>query len=117
MGDTIGAIRDYDVVIRLKPKNAVLTSAYVHRAIAKSKLGDNIGAIKDYDDTIRLALENTDFAAYIYSKRAAAKLEICDNIGAIEDCDTAVHLDPDLAEAYGIRDAAKSNLRHYTETV
>ena len=76
MGDTIGAIRDYSVVIRLKPQNAMLASAYVHRGTAKSKLGDNIGAIKDYDDTIRLALENTDFAAYVYSQRAAAKLEI-----------------------------------------
>ena len=87
------------------------------RAAAKSKLGDNIDAIKDYDDTIRLALENTDFAAYVYSRRAAAKLEISDNEGAIEDSATAVHLDPDLAEVYGTRDGAKSNLGNYAEAV
>ena len=80
-------------------------------------MGDAIDAIKDYDDTIRLALEDTDFAAYVYSKRAAAKLEISDNIGAIEDSGTAIHLDPDLAEAYGIQNDAKSNLDNYAEAV
>lgn len=117
MGDTIGAIRDYSVVIRLKPRNVMLANAYVHRAIARSKLGDTIGAIKDYDATIRLALANTDFAAYVYSKRAAAKLEISDNKGAIEDSRTAIHLDPTLAEAYEIRNTAASNLGKHAETV
>ena len=73
-------------------------------------------AIRDYDTTIRLKPSKT-VLTFSYVKRGNAKLDNGDNIGAIEDSRTAIHLDPDLAEAYGTRDDAKSNLGNYAEAV
>ena len=110
LGDAQSAIGDYDEVIRLKPRDAVLASVHVHRADAKATLEDKNGAIKDYGEAVRLVPEDTDFVAHVYGKRAAMKLQLSDSKGAIEDCDAAILLDPDLAEVYKTRGEARSNL-------
>jgi tetratricopeptide (TPR) repeat protein len=45
LNDYYGAIADYDIAIRLSPKNP---AAYINRGLAKQKLGDKNGMCMDW---------------------------------------------------------------------
>ena len=87
MGDSKGAIADYDQAIKLKPDDS---DAYVNRGNARAKLGDNKGAIADYDQAIKL---KSDYANAYYG-RGNARSNLGDNKGATADYQKAVELYP-----------------------
>ena len=64
--DYAGALKDYDLCIRLDPKTS---SAYVNRGIVKHQLNDLKGAIRDYD----MALQYDPNIAAAYLNRGIAK--------------------------------------------
>jgi len=65
--------------------------------------------IKDSDKIVRLDPINAQ-RGIGYVSHAESKSSLGNNKGAIEDCDAAIHIDPNLAEAYETRAEAKSNL-------
>jgi tetratricopeptide (TPR) repeat protein len=78
LGDSQGAIVDFDRAIRIDPQDAI---AYYNRGLAKFELGDNQGAIVDFDRVI--AIDPQDAEAY--SNRGAVKLALGNKQGAIAD--------------------------------
>ena len=96
LGDSRGAIQDYNKAIELNPDFA---EAYYNRGIAKSDLGDYRGAIQDYNKMIEL---NPDYALP-YGNRGLFKRKLGDNRGAIQDYNKAIELNPDDAVAYNNR--------------
>jgi tetratricopeptide (TPR) repeat protein len=92
IGDSVGAIDDYDRVISIDPKDSV---AYFNRGLQRHILGDKQGAIIDYNKAI--SIEPT---AKSLNNRCAARREIGDKNGALADCGKAVEINPNYAEAY-----------------
>ena len=103
LGDSKGAIADYDSAIRLKPDYAI---AYNNRGAARSDLGQHFAAIIDYDTAIRL---KPDYAT-AHNNRGFSKGKRGQHFDAIADYDIAIHLNPDYAIAYNNRGVAKSAL-------
>ena len=88
--DYAGALKDYDLCIRLDSKMA---QAFVNRGIVKHKLEDTQGAIPDYDMAIKL---NPDIAvAWLNRGIAKESLKIP---GYEEDFAVAEQLDPKFAQ-------------------
>ena len=92
-GDYVGAIADFDQVIRLEPNNSF---HYSNRGSAFMKQGDYVRAIADCDRAIRLDLNNV----YAYHERGCVHGRQGDYVGAIADFDQAIRLDPNNAVFY-----------------
>jgi tetratricopeptide (TPR) repeat protein len=88
--DYAGALKDYDICIRLDPKMA---QAFVNRGIVKHKLEDARGAIPDYDMAIKL---DPDIAV-AWLNRGIAK-EALKIPGFESDFAVAEQLDPKFAQ-------------------
>ena len=103
LGNYVGAIADYTIVIRLKPNAA---EAYNNRGLAKAYLGQYVAAIADYDMAVRLKPDYAD----AYVNRGIVKIDLRQHFAAIADYDIAIRLKPDYADAYYNRGVAKGNL-------
>ena len=81
------AIKDYDEVIKIDPKNYY---AYSMRGEAKADLKQYEEAIKDYDEAIKIH----PGTAYVYIKRGFAKENLGKYEEAIKDYDEAIKINP-----------------------
>ena len=97
------AIADYDIAIRLSPRNG---DAYYNRGGAWGNKGDHDRAIADYD--IAIKLNPKDPAAY--NGRAFERVAKGDYARAITDYDTAIQLNPKSAGAL----LARGRARYYS---
>jgi tetratricopeptide (TPR) repeat protein len=102
IGDSQGALTDYDRAIQLDPNYAY---AYSGRGYLKyDKLNDPQGALADYNRSIQLAPNY----AYAYNNRSLLKREKLNDIqGALADSNRAISIDPNLASAYNNRGILK----------
>ena len=109
LGDSNGAIVDYNMAIRIKPDY----EAYCARGLAKIDLGQHFAAIIDFDKALKIKQEI--FPAYYY--RGLAKSKLKRYVAAIADYDKAIRLDPNYAIAYFDRGKAKALLGQYTAAI
>ena len=79
LGDTQGAIADYNKAIAINPQNA---NSYNNRGIAKSNLKDYQGAIADYNKAIEIDPQ----LAVAYNNRGLAKYSLNGYQGVCVDC-------------------------------
>jgi tetratricopeptide (TPR) repeat protein len=103
LGDSKGAIFDYDKAITINPQYA---NAYSNRGLVKFTLGDSKGAILDYNKAIDINPQSYEN----YSSRGVARSFLGDNKGAILDYDKALSINPQYADAYSNRGVARSFL-------
>jgi len=143
-GDYVGAIADFDQVIRLEPNNSI---HYSNRGNAYYRQGEYQQAITDFDQAIRLNPNDADFyagrgIAYstkgeyqqaiadfdqaihlepnnagFYCNRGIANLRNEYNMRAIADSDQTILLDPNNAIAYNVRGNAYCNLNEYPRAI
>ena len=143
-GDYVGAIADFDQVIRLEPNNSI---HYSNRGNAYYRQGEYQQAITDFDQAIRLNPNDADFyagrgIAYstkgeyqqaiadfdqaihlepnnagFYCNRGIANLRNEYNMRAIADYDQAIHLAPNNADFYSNRGSAYSNQGEYQKAI
>lgn len=106
MEDFLGAIEDFDRVIRLNPNNA---DAFYNRGFARYKLGNKPGAVEDY--TKATGINPKKAAAYL--TRGSVRFELGDEQGAIEDYTQTLLLNSTCLEAYYQRGRARSCLGDY----
>lgn len=85
LGDSQGAIADYNQAIEFDPNYA---RAYYNRGNIWRKLGDNQTAIADYNQAIEL---DSQYAA-AYNNRGRARFDLRDIQGAAEDLQKAADL-------------------------
>ena len=109
-GDYAGAIADYTIAIRLKPKYVL---AYHNRGVVKGKLGQHFVAIIDIDTAIRL---KPDFAE-AYVSRGVEKDELGQHVAAISDYGTVIRLKPNYADAYYNRGRSKYSLGQHVAAI
>ena len=88
-GDYDGAIADYDMAIKLRPKDA---EAYVKRGTAYASMDDYGRAIADFGSAIRLRPNRASF----YTMRGHAYEKTGDKNQAIADYRKALQIDPSL---------------------
>ena len=111
LGDHIGAIEDYNEVIRLNLNDPdIHTIAYLNRGLVKFDLGEISSAIEDYGTVIRRNPKDT-IPISVRLHRARAKSKLGDHVGAIRDYDAALRLSPETTDRtayiYNKRAAAK----------
>ncbi|MEM1319095.1 MAG: tetratricopeptide repeat protein [Bacteroidota bacterium] len=94
MGDTEGALRDYDYVINLRGETYF--EAFLNRGLTKKMLGDFDEAFMD----LNLVLEHYPNNAELYKNRANLYLLSGNYWQAIGDYSDAIQLNRDFAEAY-----------------
>ena len=99
------AIEEFNVAIRLNPKNA---KAYCGRGTAKSELDLDSDAMADFDEAVRLS--PYDFRAWALRGMEKARYGHYDL--AIADYDNAIRLNPGFATTYCKRGFAKVVLGH-----
>jgi tetratricopeptide (TPR) repeat protein len=104
VGDTKGAIRDFERAIEIDPE---YSKPFENRGGARLSQGDYPGAIEDFTQAIRLTPEG---AATAFYNRGLAHDYLGNPVLAIEDYDEAIRLDPDLATAYYSRGSARGNI-------
>ena len=97
------AIRDFDRLINLIPKNATY---YSERGVALHLAGDNERALEDFNEGVVLEPLNP----YRYSSRAYIKDRMGNYQGAIDDYTKAIELDPEDAIAYNNRGLVEEKL-------
>jgi tetratricopeptide (TPR) repeat protein len=103
LGDYIGAIKDFDKAIMMRPNHP---NAYNNRGSSKFNLQDYEGAGKDYDKAINLDPKYAD----AYKNRGVLKYKLKDYIGSIEDYTKAIELNPIDAINYHYRGLSKSHI-------
>ena len=106
IGNDQQAIKDYDKLIELDPKNAVV---YFSRGTAYGRLGNDQQAIKDFDKSIELDPKN----AVVYSDRGYTYFRLGNDQQAIKDYDKAIELDPKFSLAYSNRGPAYTRLGNH----
>lgn len=92
-GDPIGALRDFDEVVRLRPDDPYVLGC---RATARHYLDDHAGAVADFDRAIAVDPQ----AAWLYNGRGAALQDLDDDQAALQDYAKAIGLDPEMADPY-----------------
>jgi tetratricopeptide (TPR) repeat protein len=92
-GDLYKALRDYDEVIQMDPKNA---GAYVNRGRALARIGELESAMSDYAKAI--AANPQQWEAYF--NRAAELKDAGKLCEAIDDLNKVMELNPEFAGAY-----------------
>lgn len=102
-GQNEAAIEEYNVAIRLNPKNA---KAYCGRATAKSDLGLREEAMADYDEAVRLS----PYDYHVWALRGMEKVSCGHYESAIADYNYAIRLNPELSTTYCKRAFAKAAL-------
>ena len=100
LGDSNGAIADYNMAIRIKPDY----EAYCARGLAKIDLGQHFAAIIDFDKALKIKQE----ISHAYYYRGLAKSKLKRYVAAIVDYDKAIRLDSNYAIAYFDRGNAKA---------
>jgi tetratricopeptide (TPR) repeat protein len=104
IGNYIGAIEDFNIVIRFKPH---LPEPYYYRGLAKHQLEDFRGAINDYDKAVDIKPYYPE--AYMY--RALAYLQANEFAKSIADYNKAIELNPRDANIYNNRGIAKISMK------
>jgi len=104
--DYPGAIKSYNISIKLNPKYAIV---YSNRGLAKAKSGDNLGAIEDFNK----ALSISPNLVIALGNRGNSKSDLEDYKGAIEDYNKVLKLDNNNSGIYNDRGFAKSILKDY----
>ena len=84
-GDIMGAIKDLNEVIIIRPHYA---AAYLNRGLARFELNDYASALRDYDQSIRFDATN----ALAFNNRGIVKHKLEDYASAIMDYDMAIQL-------------------------
>lgn len=102
-GQNEAAIEEYNVAIRLNPKNA---KAYCGRATAKSDLGLRAEAMADYDEAVRLS----PYDFHFWALRGMEKVSCGHYESAIADYNYAIRLNPEFPTTYCKRAFAKAAL-------
>ncbi len=106
VGDSYGAISDYNKAIEINPK---YYDAYINRGNQKKALKDYEGAIKDFN---RAIIINPD-DSFAYYNRARAKWFLKDNYGAISDFNKVISIDPNnprILDVYSNLGVAKEGI-------
>ncbi|PCJ61907.1 MAG: hypothetical protein COA79_06325 [Planctomycetota bacterium] len=101
-GDYKGAIDDFNLAIKLKPK---LSNLYDARGTAKYYKGDYDGAILDYNQSINLNSKNP----LSYYNRGLAENCLQKYSESIKDFNKAIELKPNYFDAFKNRGLAKSD--------
>ena len=122
LDDYIGAITDFDQVIRIEPYHDL---AYLTRANSKSCLKDNEGSFSDYSQVISIyesldpdKCDEEEFHCWLALLcRASLKEESEDYQGAIEDYTFAIKLDPTSERAFSERGKVKCLLKDFKGAV
>jgi serine/threonine-protein kinase len=98
IGDTRGAIEDFNIAIRLDPLDA---DPYYNRGLARYELGDRMGAIADYTEAIQ---RNPDHVFAYYDR---AGIYAADNnlAAALDDFQQAAKLCLDAGRTRCYEDA------------
>jgi tetratricopeptide (TPR) repeat protein len=104
--DYSGAIKNYNLSIKLNPKYATV---YSNRGLARAKSGDSLGAIEDFNKALSLSPN----LVVALSNRGNYKSDLKDYIGAIEDYDKVIKLEKNNSGIYNDRGFAKSMLKDY----
>lgn len=108
IGDTIGALADYDKAILISPEQE---NFYYYRAVLKLQIGDHFGALRDLDSAISLWNEFSHARFY----RSSLKVYLKDYKGAMEDYSyynfsEEEEKDPNIAWQFAFRGIAKINV-------
>lgn len=91
--DGKGAIEDFSVAIRLRPREAGL---FVARGFARLQAEDHAGAVDDLSQALRLGA----VGEALYTNCAAARRRLLFQTGALEDFDAALQANPQYVPAY-----------------
>ena len=110
MGDSAGALADYNQAITANPQHA---KALGNRGLFKIKIGDYAGAVVDFN----LSLENDPQNALTLDGRGVAKDNLGHHNAAIADFDEALTIDPQNTKAYNNRGFAKSKMNDYMSAI
>lgn len=113
LGDHEQAIRDFNEVIKLDPKDQENRQTYLRRGLANYKLRKYAQAIEDFDRTIELRPKDKQ----AYRRRGKAFDALSKYNLAIRDYDRAIEIDPKYAEAYFARGNAYMDLEDYRQAV
>jgi tetratricopeptide (TPR) repeat protein len=92
-GDIDGAIRDYDLALKINPG---LAAAYLNRGTARYAKGNGDGALDDWNRALRINPRLYE----AYNNRGTLRANLLDLDGALADFNQAIVLNPRLAEAY-----------------
>ena len=103
VGDTVGAVSDYDYAIQLNP---TCVQAYFNRAILRTETGQKRLAVEDYDEVLNLDPEN-HFAVY---NRALLKKDLGQYRSAMKDISVIIKEYPKFYPAYFVRSELKTKL-------
>ena len=93
LGDTDGAISDYDAAIAREP---TLSVAFVNRGHVRAKRGDFDGARRDFEEGMRVDPDN----ALAWVNRGYSREREGDMDGAMKDYEEAVRRDPECMLAH-----------------
>lgn len=108
LGDFTGAIQSYDKGILIDKSSPDL---YRLRGFVKKRAKDYKGAIVDLTTALELTVEGSEYDIWIeniLTEMAFCKVFTDDAYGAIFDCIKAIKINPNSAEAFGIRGIAKT---------
>ena len=108
LGDFSGAIQSYDKGILIEKSSPDL---YRLRGFVKKRANDYKGAIVDLTKALELTIEGSEYDIWIeniLTEMAFCKVFTDDAYGAIFDCIKAIKINPNSAEAFGIRGIAKT---------
>ena len=104
VGNYVGAIENFNIVIRFKPH---LPEPYYYRAVAKHQLEDYRGAIQDYNK----AIDIKPYYPEAFTNRGLAYLQLNEFAKSITDYDRAIELDPNNSTIYNNRGIAKISMK------
>lgn len=107
-GNFENALNDYDLAIRLQPKDPDL---WLNRGVVREKLKDLVGAYDDYSVAIQLKEDYTK--AWLNRGNLLSKLGRLDE--AVDDYTAAITFDPEYAAAYYNRGVANERRKSRTE--
>jgi tetratricopeptide (TPR) repeat protein len=110
LGDTQGAIADYDTAIELNPR---LLLAYNNRGNLRQHLGDPDGAVTDFSKV----LEIDSRSAIAYNNRAIIYTQIGELGAAITDFKKAIELQPDFVSVYNNLGNAYCQMNQYSSAI
>ncbi len=102
-GDLIGAICEFDQVLRLNPDHA---EAFYNRGLLQHRLGHAQAACRDYAEAIRVNPRKAN--AFLH--RGLTRFELGDKFGAISDFNETLRLNPVCIDASYHRGLARCEL-------
>ena len=104
------AIKNYDMAIKLSPKN---WSLYHWRGRVKNAMKLYVDAIDDFDQAIEIDSKKTS----VFYSRGAAKYNLQRHRESITDFDKVIEINPDDISAYTLRAGARHKLGQYGEAI